>query len=81
MPSSFLENSFYSFIPELLIVSITLLCVKRKTIIGGIISKTEIAIELPDRAIPPAATELITYGSVFSCSLNIVPLGTTDHIP
>ena len=48
---------------------------------GGIIRITVTAIALPDRAIPPAVIELITYGRVLSCSLKIVPLGTTDHIP
>ena len=67
--------------PELLIVSITLLCVNRNTAIGGNISITVIAIALPARAIPPAVTELITNGNVFNCSLKIVPLGTVDHMP
>jgi hypothetical protein len=47
----------YSLIPELLIVSITLLWEIQKTMIGGIIIITVAAIELPERAIPPAEME------------------------
>ena len=61
-------------------VSITLLCEIKKTKIGGIIRSTVTAIALPERAIPPAEIEFITCGSVFNCSLKIVPCGVIVHI-
>ena len=63
-------------------VSITLLWDMKYTKIGGIISKTVHAMAEPERAVPPAETEPITYGRVFRFSLNMVPaVGVIDQIP
>ena len=60
-------------------VSITLDCEIRYTIIGGIIRITVAAIALPERAIPPLIIVLITFGSILSSSVKIVPDGCIDH--
>ena len=48
----------------------------------GSISRTVHAIAAPERAVPPAETDPITYGNVFRFSLKTVPaVGVIDQIP
>lgn len=57
-----------SFIPELAIVSMTLLCVKMKINIGGITRITAVAALTPIRATPLAEICVSKVGRLLSCS-------------
>ncbi len=61
-------------------VSITFDWEIKNTNMGGIINNTVTAMALPERAIPPADIDDITWGNVLSSSLNMVPCGIIVHI-
>ena len=66
--------------PEVLMVSLTLLCEIKYTIIGGIIMITDIAMAEPDRANPPDAMVEVISGKVFIDSVKMVPDPVMVHI-